>query len=131
MVFEQFEIIAAVDALFPFVALDIDDDYRFAVASGIEGGIHLCHSAGNGRIYRCRDEATGLGYQCTHFHLVAALDDSLCRSAYMLREGEDSLLGQRSHNGGRLCRELVLFRMDTSYAECSYFHTVSCLVIMF
>ena len=44
MVFYQFQLVRAVDGLFPFVALNINNNHGLAIASSVNGGINLKYS---------------------------------------------------------------------------------------
>ena len=125
MVFHQFQRVRAVDALFPFVALHIDDNGWFAVACGIDGRIDLEHGARHRRIDRGRDEAASLSDERSHLHLVALGNYRFGRRTDMLRQRENGLLWQSSHLGLHLVRQFVLLRMNATYTECSCFHTLS------
>ena len=87
------QLLRTVDALLPFVALNVDDDGRLAVARSIDDGVNLDHRAADRRIDGGRHKAAGLGYERTHLDVVALLDNGLGGGSYMLAQGEDGLLG--------------------------------------
>ena len=122
MIGQQFQLFGAVDAFFPFIPFHVDDDYRLAVACGIDGRVHLEHRSRYRRVDRSRDKAASLSNQGSHLYFIALGDNGFGRSTDVLRQREDSLLGQRGHLCYCFVGELILLWMNATYTECSAFH---------
>ena len=116
------ELVAAVYALLPLVAFHINIYGRMTVASGVNSCVDLHYRSRYRRVYGSRHEASGLCYESSHLYLVSSADNGLSRSADVLSQREYGLLGQRGDDGGLVCRNLVLFGMNASHAECSQSH---------
>ena len=75
---------AAVDARFPFVAFNIDDNGGFAIAAGVNDCVDFGYLAGHGRVDGSRDKSSGIGNLRTHFHKSPFSYAGDGRGAYML-----------------------------------------------
>ena len=85
------ECLAAVDGLFPLVALYVDVDSGFGQTGGVEHRVDLGHGARNGRVYVGRNEACGLADQRPDFHFIALGHHRLGRRTNVLPERYDHL----------------------------------------
>ena len=122
MVGKCLELVAAVYALLPFVAFHINIYGRMTVACCINGRVDLYYRSRHGRVDGGRHEASGLCYESSDLYLVSSADNGLSRSADVLSQREYGLLGQCGDDGGLVCRNLVLFGMNASHAECFQSH---------
>ena len=122
---ERFELVAAVNVLFPFVALHLNKNGRLAIAGGVDDGVDFHDRARHRRIDGCRHKASSFGQQRAHLHPVALADDGFGGSTDVLRQGEDSLRGQWRHLRGNFGRQFVLFGVNATYFECTQFHACS------
>ena len=116
------KLVRTVDGLFPLVALYINNNNGLAIACGINGGINLEHRAADAGENGSRHKAAGLSNERPHLHLVALLDNGLGGGTDVLRQRENSLLGQSGYLGSHLVGQLVLFGVYTTYSKCSYVH---------
>ena len=85
------ECLAAVDGLFPLVALYVDVDSGLGQTCGVEHRVDLGYRARNGRVYVGRNEACGLADQRPDLHLVAFGHHRLSRCTDVLPERYDHL----------------------------------------
>ena len=122
MSLDGLQFVRAIDSLLPLITLDIDDNHWFAIARGVDGCINLEDRTTDRRIDRSRHEATSLGKQCSHLHLVTLCNNRLGWGTDMLTQREDSLLGKCSHLRHGIVGQFILLGVYTTYTECSYIH---------
>ena len=109
----------AVDARQPLVAFHIDEDSRSRYTLTVQHVVNLDDLAAHRRMNGCAHEASRLGEQCSHLHLVTYSHHGLSRRTNVLRQQDNCLLGQRRLYDGLVCRvRLIVMRMNSADTKC-------------
>ena len=113
------ETFRAVNLRKPLVTFYVNVDGRCRLSLTVKYVVNLCYSAAHRRVNGSAYKSSGLGEQCTYFHLVTNCHNRLSRSTYVLRKQDYRLLGQRSLYD-RLMRgeRFVVMRMNSAYTKC-------------
>ena len=78
------QLFTAVDALFPLVANDVDEDSGLAISAGVDDRVYLGHLTRYRREDSCRHETSSIGNLGAHLHHVAFGHTCYGRSTYVL-----------------------------------------------
>ena len=77
MILDEFQFLAAVNALFPFIAFHLNNNNRLTVTGGIDGLVNLKDCTRDTGIDRSRHETASLGQQRAYLHFITLGHDRL------------------------------------------------------